>query len=121
MDYRKVLGDALRKELPSKPFAAGGRVPPHIALPRLSVEGVGDVEFPLRPAQAQQLIAKACVPAPHGRGLQTVVDTKVRRTWQVDGDKIALSDGWEQHMQELVGWACAQLGLDAVAMGVQAQ
>ncbi|MBS0445776.1 MAG: hypothetical protein JSR59_07490 [Proteobacteria bacterium] len=60
-------------------FAAG-----HCALhvPLIEVDGVGPIALPLLPAQAAQLIA-AAERAPYGRGGETLVDTAVRRTWQI--------------------------------------
>ena len=55
--------------------------------PRLEVEGVGQVALPLLPVQAEQLIATA-QRAPYGRGAETIVDTSVRRTWQISPDKV---------------------------------
>ncbi|TXL71371.1 2OG-Fe(II) oxygenase [Vineibacter terrae] len=68
-------------------FFASGTVdsPP----PRLDVDGVGTIAFPLLPIQAEQLIAVA-ERAPYGRGEETLVDTTVRRTWQIAPDRVRL-------------------------------
>ena len=50
--------------------------------PLLEVDGVGPVALPLLPIQAEQLVAVA-ERAPFGRGEETLVDTAVRRTWQI--------------------------------------
>ena len=50
--------------------------------PRLEVDGVGPLALPVLPAQAAQLVA-AAERAPYGRGAETVIDTTVRRTWQI--------------------------------------
>ena len=55
--------------------------------PNLEVDGVGRISLPLLPVQAEQLVAVA-TRAPYGRGEETVVDTSVRRTWQIDADRI---------------------------------
>ena len=57
-----------------------------IFVPGLEVEGNGPIALPLLPTQAEQLIAVA-KRAPFGRGEQTLVDTDVRRTWQIDADR----------------------------------
>src|SRR5437588_4826697 len=58
--------------------------------PRLEVEGVGPVALPLLPVQAEQLktIAER---APYGRGEETVIDTTVRRCWQIRPDQVRIS------------------------------
>jgi hypothetical protein len=60
----------------------------HVA-PRLEVDGVGVVALPLLPMQAEQLVAVA-ERAPYGRGAETVIDTDVRRTWQIGADKVRI-------------------------------
>lgn len=57
--------------------------------PGLEVDGVGAVALPLLPVQAEQLIAIADR-APYGRGKETLVDTEVRRTWQIGADHVRL-------------------------------
>jgi predicted 2-oxoglutarate/Fe(II)-dependent dioxygenase YbiX len=58
--------------------------------PRLEVTGVGPIALPLLPVQAEALLGVA-EQAPYGRGPETLVDTAVRRTWQVDGARVALT------------------------------
>jgi len=58
-----------------------------IYTPRIVVEGFGPLSFPLLAIQAEQLIATA-ESAPYGKGEQTLIDPKVRRTWQVNKDQI---------------------------------
>jgi predicted 2-oxoglutarate/Fe(II)-dependent dioxygenase YbiX len=57
---------------------------------RLEVDGVGVIALPLLPVQAEQLVA-AAERAPYGRGMETVVDTQVRRTWQIDADRVRIT------------------------------
>jgi hypothetical protein len=58
-----------------------------ISAPGLEIEGVGPIALPLLTLQAEQMIAVA-EPAPYGRGEQTLVDTAVRRSWQITRDKV---------------------------------
>lgn len=77
--------------------------------PRLEVEGIGPMALPLLPAQAKQIIAIA-ERAPYGQGTETVVDTKVRRTWQVGAERVLISGkAWDQGLTAMVarrrrGW-----------------
>ena len=68
-------------------FYASGTIA--LPAPALEVEGVGPVALPLLPFQAEQLIA-AAARAPYGRGQDTVVDTEVRRTWQIEAARVRL-------------------------------
>ena len=79
--------------------------------PRLQVEGVGQIAFPLLPAQGEQLIAVA-ERAPHGRGAATIVDTNVRRTWQIGPDQVSLGGKhWRTTLDRLVALAAEGLGV----------
>jgi hypothetical protein len=55
-------------------------------LPGLEVAGVGPVGLPLTSAQVPELI-KRCRQAPYGKGEKTIVDTSVRRVWQLEPDR----------------------------------
>lgn len=79
--------------------------------PSFTVEGVGPVALPLLPAQAQQLIAVA-QQAPYGKGEATLVDTNVRRTWQLDSAKVHIAGkGWARTLAEILAAATAGLGV----------
>ncbi len=70
--------------------------------PRLSVDGVGPVSLPLLPVQAEQLVAVA-EQAPYGRGSETLVDTGVRRTWQIDAAQVRIEGRrWAEDLAEMV-------------------
>jgi len=68
-------------------FCTQGRV--ESSLPALSVKGVGRIALPLLPVQMEQLI-QVSEQAPYGRGEETLVDTTVRRTWQINADQMTL-------------------------------
>ena len=58
-----------------------------ILAPRLEVDGVGVIALPLLPVQATELVAVA-ERAPYGRGADTLIDTDVRRTWQISARRV---------------------------------
>ncbi len=91
-------------------FFASGRM--ELLPPRLTVDGVGQIALPLLPVQAEQLIALA-ERAPYGRGAATIVDTSVRRTWQIGPDRVRL-DGkhWQATLDRAVALAAEGLGVD---------
>ena len=91
----------------------GGAAPKLPNLPGLHVEGVGLVPVPLTDDLAKKLVAVA-QQAPHGRGMETVVDTSVRNTWQIEPSKVRLANpAWNAALQSLVSETVTALGVDA--------
>jgi predicted 2-oxoglutarate/Fe(II)-dependent dioxygenase YbiX len=79
--------------------------------PRIEVEGVGLLALPLLAAQAKRLI-KVATRAPYGRGAETVVDTKVRRTWQIEASRVVIGGKhWAQTLAGIVARAVEGLGV----------
>jgi predicted 2-oxoglutarate/Fe(II)-dependent dioxygenase YbiX len=79
--------------------------------PRLEVEGVGIIALPLLPIQAEQLVA-AAERAPYGRGQNTIVDTQVRRTWQIGAERVRISGKhWERTLQAILARVAQGLGV----------
>lgn len=93
---------------PGNFYAAGTT---EIFAPQLEVVGVGPISLPLLPAQVEQLVAVA-EQAPYGRGEETLVDPDVRRTWQINADKIRLKGRhWSQTLESIVSLAVEGLGV----------
>jgi hypothetical protein len=91
-------------------FCTSGRLPP--TLPGLEVAGVGAVTLPLEKGQAMALKERAHQ-APYGKGTQTLVDTDVRRVWEIDADQVTLANpDWSDVLAEAVRVAQADLGLE---------
>lgn len=90
-------------------FYATGTLDIH--LPGLSIDGVGRLALPLLPVQAAQLIAIA-EKAPYGRGTETLVNTEVRRTWQIDAAHIrAMGRRWATELASIVRAVADGLGV----------
>jgi hypothetical protein len=82
-----------------------------IAPPNLSVQGLGLLSPRFQQDQVAPLRARAQL-APFGRGEQTVIDTAVRRTWQIDADQITFAGrNWVQTLGGIVGRAADGLGV----------
>ncbi len=60
-------------------------------LPGLVFKGVGEVGVPVSATDARRLIAKAAR-APYGRGEATLVDTSVRRVWQLEPRQLSFTN-----------------------------
>ena len=97
-------------------FCAHGRL--FAPMPRLEVDGVGLLSFPVPEAQVDALLA-AAERAPYGRGPDTLVDTSVRDCRQIDAARIRVSGGaWGDTFQRIldqaaIGLGCAAERLDA--------
>lgn len=77
----------------------------------LHVDGVGNVAVPLQEEQARQLIAQ-CRQAPFGKGSETIVDTSVRNTWELDASQFRFdSDGWAGTLDKCVAFVKKTLGI----------
>ncbi len=80
--------------------------------PSIEVEGVGRIALPLLPEQMKHLV-EAATRAPYGRGPETILDTSVRRTWQIEADRITISGKhWPKTLSDIVKRATAGLGVD---------
>ena len=79
-------------------------------LPRLEVDSVGTVAFPVQTAQVRALI-QAAERAPYGRGPETVLDTSVRDCWQIDAGHIRLGGGgWKESFRSILQRVADGLG-----------
>ena len=81
-------------------------------LPGLEIDEVGPIGFPLTVKQAKE-IKKHCEQAPYGKGEQTLVDTKVRRVWQIMPDRFELTNPeWPKFLAQMVKAVQQELGLE---------
>jgi hypothetical protein len=81
-------------------------------LPGLEVADVGPVALPLEKRLAAAL-KKRAHQAPYGKGTRTLVDTDVRRVWEIDADRVVLANPqWRDVVKQAVAAAQAALGLD---------
>ena len=83
------LADAIGEATRSAKFCVSGGLP--VADPGIEVEGLGAIKLPLKPAMAKKLVAR-CHAAPYGKGTQTLVDERVRKTFELDAKDFRLGD-----------------------------
>ncbi|MEO2016980.1 MAG: 2OG-Fe(II) oxygenase [Fuerstiella sp.] len=82
-----------------------------LILPGLNVEDTGSIGLPLGETQARQLI-DLCEQAPYGKGTDTVVDTKVRRVWQLGPENFVLTNSkWPAFVDSLLADVQSEFGL----------
>ena len=90
--------------------------------PLIQVEGVGPIALPLREEQAQA-IATASHQAPFGKGTETVVDTSIRNTWELNPERFSITNPkWEQEfLPRIISKVVKDLGITYGPHHVSAQ
>ena len=107
--YIRSLVNTLNSVTRPGSFANGGMF--QLPLPALKINGVdGVVRFPASDAQAKAIIA-VCLQAPYGRGEETIVDTSVRNTWQLDPTHFTIMNPeWNSAVKSLAAVVGRELG-----------
>jgi len=86
------------------------RTAPADTLP-IEVKGLGRLRFPVSAAQARQLSGVAR-PARYGKGTRTLLDRRVRDTWQIPLSRVKIDKRrWNQTLQPVLEDLRADLGL----------
>lgn len=120
IDYSRDL-DALAELLasvkrPGSFFASGSIETP---MPRLEIEGVGTIAFPVLDRQVKEIVTEA-ERAPYGRGEATLVDTRVRKVWQIAPGKIQLGGrGWQKTLDSILDMAVKGLGCEGAPVSAR--
>ena len=110
VEIQKQLLEALKKIDRPGTFCTSGLLPPMVA--GLEVEGIGAVALPLGKRDAAAL-KKQARQAPYGKGVKTVVDTYVRRVWEIDAEQVALTNPqWSTVLDQLMRTVQTELGLE---------
>jgi hypothetical protein len=92
---------------------AGGSAKMFPSIPGLNIEGVGHIPLPVTEFFAEK-IKHVAEQAPHGQGMETVVDKSIRNTLQVDASKVKLENpAWRPALQGLVEEISNELGINA--------
>lgn len=90
-----------------------------VPMPRVEVEGVGVLSFPLPGAQVKQIIAGA-QRAPYGRGGETILDASVRKVWQVAPEKVRIAGkSWEHSFQQILATVTKGLGCSGIKVSAK--
>lgn len=88
-------------------YSAGSLETP---MPKLEIEGVGVIAFPLQPSQAASII-KRSTKAPYGRGEATIVDSSIRNVWQLPPNQVRLSGkSWDETFARIMAQMAKELG-----------
>lgn len=104
----RPLEDILTKVRRPGDFFVSGRL--EIPMPRVEVDSVGVLSFPVPGEQIERIIQRA-QRAPYGRGEKTIVDTSVRKVWQVGPDKVRLGGkSWPSTLEAILATVRTGLG-----------
>lgn len=73
-------------------------------MPRVEIEGAGTLSFPVPNAQIAAIVRRAEL-APYGKGEATVVDTSVRKVWQISTGKINIGGkSWNANFENILSF-----------------
>ncbi|KAI4215430.1 MAG: hypothetical protein L6R36_009388, partial [Xanthoria steineri] len=100
---------------------AHGETLPSAPNPGLIVHGLGTITLPLFEPEARRL-KKACHQAPFGRGSETLVDTKVRDTWELNADQFVLrSHAWQATLENTLRRVAQALGVAGGSTAIRSE
>ena len=90
-----------------------------IPMPKVDVERVGTLSFPVPDEQIAAIVRRA-ERAPYGRGEKTIVDTAVRKVWQVAPAIVRISGkSWAANFETILLKVSAVLGCDGIAISAE--
>ncbi|KAJ6187049.1 hypothetical protein N7519_001957 [Penicillium mononematosum] len=108
---KKVLLEALDAIKSSGTFASQGKLP-HVD-PQIKVQDVGAISLPLQESQVRQMMKQAHQ-APYGKGSETLVDTAVRNTMELNPDQFELGNpDWDSYVKQACACVAQDLGVDS--------
>lgn len=113
--FQKDILDCLNDLKGTGKFASKGTI--DFVFPGLNVKNVGEISYPINEMGAQALI-QAAKKAPFGKGSKTILDDKVRRTWEIDASQLAFQGKkWEPCLNTILTQVKSDLGLqnDAIS------
>jgi len=98
-------------------YCAAGRL--IVPMPRVTVDQVGMLSFPVLLAQIEALIQVA-ERAPYGKGTRTLTDTSVRDCWQLDAKQVRVGGrGWSDTFKKIMEQVSQELGLPDGKLGTE--
>lgn len=82
--------------------------------PIISVKGLGEIKLPLTTKTQADRIIQFARQAPFGKGEETIVDTKVGDTWEIDGSKVTVGGTkWRELFEtKVLDEVCKGIGVD---------
>ncbi|RUP06739.1 hypothetical protein BC936DRAFT_140296, partial [Jimgerdemannia flammicorona] len=109
-DYREEIESMLNSIKHAGSYVHGGPVK-FVCNPGLDVNSIGPIGLPLSKQQAEAIITQ-CSLTPFGWKADTILDTTVWNTWQLDPSQFSLNNAeWQDCIDMLIKEASIQLGL----------
>ncbi len=116
-DELKPLEEVLATVKRAGEFVTHGTA--ELPMPKVEIEGVGVLSFPVPASQIAALIAQA-VRAPFGRGEETILDTSVRKVWQLPAAKVRIGGkSWAANFEAILARVAAGLGCERAAVDAE--
>lgn len=121
LNVKVGLLDALDSIQSSGKFAAFEQLDSFVD-PEIFVPSIGSIPLPLQEETARSLI-QTCHQAPFGKGEETIYDTSVRNTWELDANQFELRNpAWAKYSKQITRSALKELGFDEEDMfGIRAE
>lgn len=117
---KKEITSILSATLRSRNFAYGRSIanPPN---PGIFINGHGNIGLPLSKHDADVIISNS-KRSPFGKGEETLVDTSVRRSWELDPSQFSLRNPeWTPMMKSILSSVCNGLQLSSGSEDVTAE
>lgn len=91
-------------------FVSSGTI--SFIIPGLTIDGVGEVGFPLQKEMAEKIIQQAHT-APFGKGAETLVDKTVRNTWEINKEEVNFcNEKWDAKLKKIIQKVKEELSLE---------
>ena len=120
LDCRKAsahVSDLLQSVDRPGDYCVGGKL--YVPMPRITLDRVGILSFPVPQVQIDALIDVA-ERAPYGKGTKTLMDTTVRDCWQIDADRVRVTGStWADTFKQIVGLVSKGLGFAQNRIGAE--
>ena len=118
-DIKLRLRSSLSRMPTATSFASSGLCPLQ-ENPAISVSGLGGIGLPLSERDAK-LVSSISHQAPYGKGSNTIVDSAVRQTKELNADQFELKNpAWKEALEAVVDRAATELGVPGGVAGVKA-
>ncbi|OTA69482.1 hypothetical protein K449DRAFT_384422 [Hypoxylon sp. EC38] len=79
--------------------------------PLIFVQDIGRIDLPLSETQAKELALKSHQ-APYGKGSETIVDTSVRNTWELNPDQFEIrAPDWSKFLDDVLAYVREELAI----------
>jgi hypothetical protein len=98
--HHNAISEALTDIQTKRSFACSGCLfPVELLDPRLSVKEVGFIELPLSENEKTTLVEVSKL-APFGARTETIINTEVRNTWEIETQDVYFGGTWHACLEE---------------------